>query len=89
MKFLLRSLFLGSIHAATWDILIDNFDTIILAVAFNDTKNGIVPYMDNGAGPGVKVQSKKKESHDHRFFRFPQMEVRPGATELPRNTAAC
>lgn len=55
MKSIARSLVLTAAFAAQWDILENNFDTIILAVAFADTKNGIVPYDDNGSGAGVKV----------------------------------
>jgi len=66
MKFLARSLVLGVACAAgTWDVLDNNFDTIILAVAFADTKNGIVPYVDNGAGPGVKITTDGGQTWTH------------------------
>jgi len=51
--------------AGTWDVLENNFDTIILAVAFADTKNGIVPYDDNGSGAGVKITSDGGQTWSH------------------------
>jgi len=65
MKSIVRSLLLSAASAASWDVLINNFDTIILAVAFSDTKNGIVPYDDNGAGPGVKVTADGGQTWTH------------------------
>jgi len=65
MKSITRSLVLGVACAGTWDVLINNFDTIILAVAFADTKNGIVPYDDNGSGPGVKVTADGGQTWTH------------------------
>jgi len=65
MKSVARSLVLGVAYAGTWDVLINNFDTIILAVAFADTKNGIVPYDDNGSGPGVKVSTDGGQTWTH------------------------
>jgi len=58
-------LVLSAAYAATWDVLDNNFDTIILAVAFADTKNGVVPYVDNGAGPGVKVTTDGGQTWTH------------------------
>jgi photosystem II stability/assembly factor-like uncharacterized protein len=56
---------LGLVAGAQWSILDNNFDTIILAVAFSDTQNGIVPYDDNGSGPGVKVSSDGGKTWSH------------------------
>jgi len=56
---------LGVACAGTWEVLINNFDTIILAVAFADTKNGIVPYDDNGVGAGVKVTTDGGQTWTH------------------------
>lgn len=65
MKNIARSLFLTAAYAAQWDILDNNFDTIILAIAFNDTKNGIVPYDDNGSGAGVKITADGGQTWTH------------------------
>jgi hypothetical protein len=65
MKCIAHSLILGVACAGTWDVLDNNFDTIILAVAFADTKNGIVPYDDNGSGPGVKVTTDGGQTWSH------------------------
>jgi len=46
-------------------VLINNFDTIILAVAFADTKNGVLPYDDNGSGPGIKVTTDGGQTWTH------------------------
>jgi len=49
----------------TWSVLVNNFDTIILAVAFADTTNGLVPYDDNGVGPGVKTTTDGGKTWSH------------------------
>jgi photosystem II stability/assembly factor-like uncharacterized protein len=49
----------------TWQVLVNNFDTIILAVAFADTTNGLIPYDDNGSGPGVKTTTDGGKTWSH------------------------
>ncbi len=39
----------------SWQIVDYDFDTILLCVAFSDSMNGFLPYMDNGSGDGVKL----------------------------------
>jgi len=66
MKSVVQSLLLGlATSAGKWDVLDNNFDTIILAVAFADTKNGIVPYDDNGSGAGVKITADGGQTWTH------------------------
>jgi len=65
MRSIARSMMLGVACAGTWDILDNNFDTIILAVSFADTKNGIVPYDDNGSGAGVKITNDGGQTWTH------------------------
>jgi len=65
MQKLVRASLLSVVAGNTWQVLINNFDTIILACAFNDTKNGIVPYDDNGAGPGVKITADGGQTWTH------------------------
>jgi photosystem II stability/assembly factor-like uncharacterized protein len=39
----------------SWSLDEYDFDTIILSVAFPSIQNGLVPFDDNGVGPGAKV----------------------------------
>jgi len=51
--------------APSWQTLVENFDTIIMAVAFADTDNGLIPYDDDGTGPGVKTSSDGGKTWSH------------------------